>query len=145
MKVFFDTSVLISSVLADHEYHARAFAALERVQRGVDEGIVAGHSLVEMFAVLTRLPLPFRHSPEQAHLSIEENVVAHFALSSLTGREYVALVKEAALAGISGGTVYDAVLMKAADNAGVERIYTFNIRHFQAVAPKSLIPIISTP
>jgi len=145
MKVFFDTSVLVASVLADHDCHARAFAVLERVHGGQDEGVVAGHSLVELYAVLTRLPPPFRHSPAQALLSIETNVVSHFQISSLTGREYAALLKELVLAGISGGTVYDAVLLKAAAKTAVDRIYTFNVKHFQEVSPENLLPIIASP
>jgi predicted nucleic acid-binding protein len=145
MKVFLDTSVLIAAVLDDHESHARAFAVLERIQNGQDEGIVSGHSLAEMYAVLTRLPLPFRHAPEQALLSITENVVTHFHIASLSGHDYAALVKEAALTGIQGGAIYDAVLLKTASKAGVDRIYTLNVKHFQAVAAKDLTAIISAP
>lgn len=145
MRVFLDTSVLVAAVLADHEAHARAFAALERVLGGLDDGVVSGHSLAEMYAVLTRLPTPFRHTPEQALLSIEENVIPHFELCSLSGRDYATLVREAALIGIQGGTVYDAVLLKCAAKAGVERIYTFNVQHFQAAAPKNLSSIITAP
>src|SRR6185503_1408473 len=110
MKVFLDTSVLIAAVIAKHDSHARAFPTLERVQNGKDEGFVAAHTLAEMYAILTKLPPPFRHSPEQAFLSIEENVLKHFKALILTGGDYVALLKQAALAGIQGGTIYDAVL-----------------------------------
>src|SRR5271168_2381187 len=102
MKVFLDTSVLVSAVLKQHVDHERSFAVLERVQNKQDEGIISAHSLAEMYAVLTKLPPPFRHTPEQALLSIEENVLKHFKTISLVGSEYAALVREAALAGIQG-------------------------------------------
>lgn len=145
MKVFFDTSVLVAAVLKQHEAHERAFAALERVQNGRDEGFFAGHGLAEMYAVLTKLPAPFRHTNEQTLLSIEENVLKYFKISSLTGTDYAALVREAALAGIQGGTIYDAVLLKTAGKSNVNRILTLNLKHFQAAAPEGLQSILASP
>jgi predicted nucleic acid-binding protein len=145
MKVFLDTSVLLAAVLQKHAAHERAFAVLERVLDGKDEGFVSSHSLAELYANLTKLPPPFRHSPEQALLSIEENVLKHFKISSLTGGDYSALIREAALVGIQGGTIYDAVLVKSAAKADVERIYTLNQKHFQAVVPGSLAARILSP
>lgn len=145
MKVFLDTSVLVASVVQKHESHARAYTALDRVQTGKDEGFVSAHSLAEMYAVLTKLPPPLRHTPEQALLSIEENVLKHFRISSLTGAEYSALIREAALAGIQGGTIYDAVLLKCAVKAESEKILTLNLKHFQSVAPKNIAPQIAAP
>jgi len=145
VKDLLDTSVLIAAVIAKHDSHAEAFPVLERVQNENDEGFVAAHSLAEMYAILTKLPPPFRHSPEQALLSIEENVLKHFKISSLTGSDYAALIREAAVAGIQGGTIYDAVLLKSAERATPDRIYTLNLKHFLAVAPKSLHPLLFSP
>ena len=145
MRVFLDTSVLVAAVLQQHEAHARAFAVLARIQGGRDEGFASAHSLAEMYATLTKIPAPFRHTPEQALLSIEENVIKHFNISSLTGSDYTGLIREAALAGIRGGTVYDAILMKTAGKAGVDQIYTLNLEHFQAVAPKDVAARLSAP
>ena len=137
MRVFLDTSVLIAAVVSKHDSHTRAFPLLERVQNGKDEGFVAGHSLAEMYAILTKLPPPYRHAPEQALLSIEENVLKHFKISNLTDRDYASLVREAAVAGIQGGTIYDAVLLKCAEKSNPDRIFTLNLKHFLAVAPKN--------
>ena len=145
VKVFLDTSVLVAAVVDNHDAHARAFAVLTRIHDGKDEGFVSAHSVAEMFAVLTRLPPPFRHTPEQALLSIEENVVKHFTLQALSGNDYISLVREAALAGVQGGMIYDAVLLRGAAKAGVDRIYTLNLRHFQALAPPSLVSLLSIP
>ena len=145
MKVFLDTSVLVASVLQKHESHERAFALLDRVQSGKDEGFVSGHSLAEMYSVLTKLPQPFRHVPEQALLSIEENVLKHFKVVSLTGNDYTVLVREAALSGIQGGTIYDALLLQCAAKSAAERVFTLNLRHFQNIAPKSIASQISSP
>jgi predicted nucleic acid-binding protein len=145
MKVLLDTSVLIAAVVARHVSHAKAFPILDRVQNGTDEGYVASHSLAEVYAILTKLPPPFRHSPAQALLSIEENVLKHFKTSSLTGGDYAALLRAAAVAGIQGGTIYDALLLKVAERANPDRIYTLNLKHFLAVAPRHLDAKLRSP
>ena len=138
MKVFLDTSVLVASVVQNHESHARAYGILDRVQTGKNEGFVAAHSLAEMYAVLTRLPALLRHTPEQALLSIEENVVKHFKIATLIGSDYIVLIREAALSGIQGGTIYDALLLRCAAKTGVEKVFTLNLKHFQTIAPKNI-------
>src|ERR1041385_6477586 len=109
MKVLLDTNVLIAAVVEMHTAHTRAYARLARVQNGSDQGFVAAHTLAEMYAVLTRYPMPLRHSPEQALLTIEENVIKHFKVLALTGTDYAALLRETASAGIAGGAIYDAI------------------------------------
>jgi predicted nucleic acid-binding protein len=145
MNVFFDTSVLVAAVVQKHESHARAYAVLDRVQTGKDAGFVSGHSQAEMYAVLTKLPPPLRHTPEQALLSIEENVLKYFKITALSGADYTALIREAALAGIQGGTIYDAVLIKCATKSQAEKILTFNLKHFQTIAPKTIASQIVAP
>jgi len=145
MRVLLDTSVLIAAVVAKHDSHGKAFPVLGRVQDGKDEGFVAAHSLAEMYAILTKLPPPFRHSPEQALLSIEENVLKYFRISSLAGGDYATLLREAAVAGIQGGTIYDAILLASAGKANPDRIYTLNLKHFLAVAPRNLAAKLASP
>ena len=134
MKVFLDTSVLVAALLQDHESHARAFPVLDRIQNGKDEGLVSAHTLAEVYAVLTKFPPPFRHAPEQALLSIDENIIKYFKIIGLTGADYAALLRDAAVAGIQGGTIYDAVLLKASAKVSPDRILTLNPRHFRSVA-----------
>jgi predicted nucleic acid-binding protein len=145
VKIFLDTSVLVAAVLKEHPDHERAFAALDRVQSGRDEGAVSAHSLAECYAVLTKLPAPFRHSPEMALFSIEENILKYFNTVDLTGRDYASILREAAAVRVQGGTVYDAVVLKCAARAEAKCIYTLNLKHFQAVASPDLLRIISLP
>lgn len=145
MKVFLDTSVLIAAVIQKHTAHERAWAVLDRVQNGKEEGFVSSHSLAGLYANLTKHPPPFRHSPEQALLTIEENVLRYFKISSLTGSDYCTLIREAALAGIQGGAIYDAVLLKSASKAEAGQVYTLNLKHFEAVAPRNLLSKLLVP
>lgn len=145
MRVFLDTSVLVAAVVHNHEGHGRALALLDRVQNKKDEGIISAHTLAEVYAVLTRIPPPNRHSSAQALLSIEENIVKYFSITSLNGGEYAALLREAALAGIEGGTIYDAILLKCAEKSAAGKIFTLNLRHFQSISPPVVRSLIAAP
>jgi predicted nucleic acid-binding protein len=145
MKLLLDTNVLVAAVIKQHVNHERAFAVLDLIQCGKDDGTISAHSLAEMYAVLTKLPAPYRHTPEQALLSIEENVLKHFTAVGFSGNDYAALLREAAGNGIQGGTIYDAVLLKNAAKAGVDRVYTLNLKHFQAIASPEIAAILFVP
>ena len=90
----------------------------------------AAHSLVEVYASLTRMPGEHRMSAAQAMLflgTLQErlNVVA------LDASEYFAGVERFAGFGIVGGTIYDAMMALCALQADAETIYTWNRRHFR--------------
>ena len=135
MRVFLDTSVLVASILENHPAHTRAFAAVERMKLGQDEGTIGQHSLAEVFAVLTGLPRPLRLSPAEEQRCIEENFVAHAVIVGLGPEDYRAVLKDAAQAGCQSGMVYDALLVACARKVAPDRFLTLNRRHFQAIAP----------
>ena len=64
---------------------------------------------------------------------------------SLSATDYASLIREAAMASIQGGTIYDAILLKAASKAKVECLYTLNLKHFQAVGQGNLAKLIFEP
>lgn len=144
MKIFCDTSVLVAASVQSHEHHARAIAILERVAQGHDEGVIGAHSLAEMYAVLTRLPVTPRIQPDEAAALIEENVVKHFKMLTLSAHEYASLIRHASANGIVGGALYDALLLACAEKAKVARIYTFNVADFKRLAP-ALDSLITAP
>lgn len=68
MRLMFDTSVLISGMIASHPQHHVALPWLQRVKKQDVTLYLSGHSLAECFAVLTRLPLSPKISPDTAYL-----------------------------------------------------------------------------
>lgn len=135
MKIFCDTSVLVASVVRAHPHHARALPVVQRVTQRRDRGFVGGHGLAEMYAVLTGLPLSPRIGPGAAGALVLENVVGHFDIVVLTSAEYAALIRKCAQQGVTGGAVYDALLLRCAEKAGAERVFTFNVTDFRRLAP----------
>jgi hypothetical protein len=48
---------------------------------------------------------------------------------------YRETIQEGADSGWIGGRIYDALQLRCAKKAACDRIYTFNVRHFQPLAP----------
>jgi predicted nucleic acid-binding protein len=135
MVVFFDTSVLVAAAVRSHEHHAGAFAAVQRAVSGKDRGCVAAHGLAELYAVLTRLPVSPRIRPDEAARIVTGNVLRALHVEALGARDYGAVVEAAARDGVSGGAIYDAILLACAEKSKVDRIYTFNVGDFRRLAP----------
>jgi predicted nucleic acid-binding protein len=118
---------------------------VETVHRTQASGSVSAHSLVEVYSTLTRLPRSPRIPPQEAALLIQENILKHFSVVAITGKEYADFVLDSAKLGLVGGQIYDALILRCAEKSGAERIYTFNVRHFQSLASSSIAPRIVVP
>lgn len=134
MRIFFDTTVLVAASEQSHPHHARALPALRRVVAKQDEGFISAHSIAEVFAVLTRLPVQPRIHPSEALRIITENMLPHFTVVELATAEYLAALEVMKQGSWIGGKIYDALLLACAAKCGAERIYTFNMSDFMALA-----------
>jgi predicted nucleic acid-binding protein len=137
--------VLIAACLSEHEHHGRALPVLQAIHDGKAAGFASAHTLLEMYAILTRLPRSPRLNPLQAANLIEENVSHHFTVAALTGREYAELIEKLSKQGSAGGQAYDALHLACARKSGADRFYTLNVRHFQALAGEGFRDRIVAP
>lgn len=85
MKILFDTSVLESAIVEPHPMHSRAMPWLQRAKAGKFDFVVASHTLAELYAVLTTLPVRPRISPAIAWRLVHENVETSAKIVSLSG------------------------------------------------------------
>jgi|SRR5437016_9463614 len=134
MKDFLDTNVLVAACVADHEHHARALPVVQHVHEGKTEGFVSAHSILETHAILTRLPRVPRVSSMHASTLIADNIVKHFSVVALTGKEYADLFLKLGQNNVVGGKAYDVLHLACAEKCGADRIYTFNVRDFIQLA-----------
>ena len=144
MKILLDTSVLVAAMVESHPEHERAFPWLKRIIDGKNEGYVAIHSLAELYAVLTVLPVRPRISPHSAHELIVRNVLQNFEVITLGPSDYLTVIESLSSLGIVGGATYDALIMHAAISVKMDRIVTFNLRDFRRISP-GLADIIVSP
>lgn len=136
MKVLLDTSVLVAASVAEHPDHARCLRWLGLARAGEIELVLASHSLVECYSVLTRLPIQPRISPAEAQRLLAENVLPHAKVVALSAHETVRHLADSAGQEIGGGAIYDSLIVRTAEKAEVDRIVTLNLTHFLRVASK---------
>jgi predicted nucleic acid-binding protein len=95
--------------------------------------------------VLTRAPFSPRVHPAEAGRFLEDNVTPHFELVTLSADDYKEVLNASAKAGLVADVVYDALHLHCARKSGCERIYTFNVKDFRALAADDLIDKITAP
>jgi predicted nucleic acid-binding protein len=145
VDIFFDTTVLVAASEQGHPHYAQARPALQRVAAGQDKGYISAHSIAELYAALTRLPIRPRIHPLEAVRIVTDNIVPHFEIISIGKADYLAALNTVGNRGLSGARIYDALLLSCAAKRAVERIYTFNLGDFRRLAPSSLQAIICAP
>jgi predicted nucleic acid-binding protein len=105
-----DTSVAIAALDPNHEAHAVCRRALVELRPAL-----AGHAAFEAHAVLTRLPLPLRLSPEQASQVLARAFPEPCWLDALATADLWSRLGEL---GLTGGATYDALVAAAARTDG---------------------------
>lgn len=141
MKAFFDTSVLVPVFYGDHIHHAASLDLFIQFNRST--GCCGAHSLVEVYATLTRMPGKQRIGGEQAMLFIG-SIRERLSIVALSGNGYADALERSAALGIVGGAIYDALLAYCALTAKAEAIYTWNARHYAQCGPE-VVGRVRTP
>ena len=141
MRQFFDSSVLVAAFWGGHAHHGPSIKLLASASK--KDSACGIHTLAEVFAVMTALRVKPLIPPEQGLLFIGE-IRQRLALVSLDSEEYFAIIQNAAELGITGGRVCDALLLGCAAKSKAHTIYTWNLKHFQLLAPH-LVDRIRTP
>lgn len=132
MSIFLDTSVLVAAVrTADGRYEASS-----RLVRACtpEDAACAAHTLAEVYASLTGMRPPHRFRPIQA-MQVLDEFRAKLNCIALSAGEVMETARGIAGLGLAGGIVYDALLVSCARKIDAEKIYTWNVKHFQMVAP----------
>ena len=125
-----DTSVIVPALLDWHEHHGAAFPVVRDALANASV-IVPLPALVEAYAVLTRLPPPWRLRPADAHRLLGDTFRSKSRIVALEGEEAWHLLDGALSQDVSGGGIYDAHIAACAKRAGAGRLATFNRRHFE--------------
>jgi predicted nucleic acid-binding protein len=136
VKILLDTSVLVAALVEPHPHHHRALPWLKKAKAQEIELLVSSHTIAELYAVLSTLPVSPRISPGLAWRLIHESVEPPATVVSLSSSDYLTTVKRMSDIGVSGGAIYDALILKAAQKSGVARILTFNVNDFKRIWPE---------
>ncbi|MEO8127372.1 MAG: PIN domain-containing protein [Bryobacteraceae bacterium] len=140
MKEFFDTSVLVAAFWRGHRDHDASLDLVAGANR--KNSACALHTLAEVYSTMTALPVKDSIPPDQAVLFVQE-VRDRFHVVPLDESEYFATITECAERGFTSGRIYDALLLRCAAKIKAEVIYTWNLKHFQAIDPRQAARIQS--
>ena len=71
-------------------------------------------------------------------------MVERLAIITLDEEDYFQGIEEASVGGVVGGTIYDAILARCAIKVAAEKIFTWNVRHYQMLGAE-IVKRIRTP
>lgn len=119
-----------------HPNHDPAFDWLRKAKAGEIEGFICSHTVAESYAVLTKLPLSPRISPNMAQRLIRDNLLSCIRVITLTLKDYNSVIENLVGLGVSGGVIYDALIVQSAKKAKADLLLTLNIKDFKRVWPE---------
>lgn len=125
-----DTSVIVPALMSWHEHHAAALPVVRDALTDAGGVILPVPALVEAFAVITRLPAPWRLRAADAHRLLAETFRGKARVVGIEGDEAWDLLDDALGNAVSGGATFDAHIAACARKAGASHLATFNRRHF---------------
>ena len=141
MKAFLDTSVLVPVFYGDHIHHNPSIDLFTRLNK--NDACCGAHSLVEVYATLTRMPGKHRVSSEQCLLFISD-IRERLTIVALGAEEYARVLMRFAGLGVTGGAIYDALLAGCALKSNARSLYTWNLRHYERLGP-DVSRLLKTP
>jgi predicted nucleic acid-binding protein len=133
VKAFLDTSVLIATFYAHHQFHKPSIDLFLRFKK--NEACCGAHSLAEVYSSLTGRTGRERVSGDEAMLFLAD-VRERLTIVSLDDQEYFKALKASSGLGIAGGAIYDALLGYCAIKAKAQAIYTWNAKDFTRLGPE---------
>jgi predicted nucleic acid-binding protein len=136
MKVLLDTSVLVAALVRAHPRHAEARSWIARALAGEVTVVLAAHTLAELHATLTTLPVRPRISPQTAARLRDDNLPESTEIVTLDVADYRVVLDRVAELGLAGGVIYDVLIARAAESARVDRLVTLNEHHFHRAWPE---------
>jgi predicted nucleic acid-binding protein len=126
-----DTSVIVAALLGWHEDHERANRAVAEAVTGRERLVLPVPALIESYSVMTRLPRGYRVAPRDAVELLRGAFEERAVLVALREGVPWTLITDCAEAGIAGGAVHDAEILRCASEAGAGRLLTLNPRDFE--------------
>ncbi|MHB1686764.1 MAG: type II toxin-antitoxin system VapC family toxin [Ignavibacteriaceae bacterium] len=130
LKILFDSSVLIAAFVESHPKHKSALSLLMKAKNKEFELLVSSHTILEIYSVLTSAPFKPKIAPIIAKQLIENNIKNIAKTIYLTDKDYFKILEKMGNSNISGGIVYDAIIVECALNAKVDEILTLNSKDF---------------
>jgi predicted nucleic acid-binding protein len=142
VKFLCDTTVLFAASDSAHVHHERSLDLVTRAKPA--HAFVSAHSLAELYATLSATPAPRMRQLPQV-LEAVEHTARVFTPVTATRDDYLWILRHVARAGGRSGQIYDGLILKCAERAGVDAVYTWNTAHFRRIAWPAMAARIGEP
>lgn len=130
-RVALDSSVVVAALLGAHERHEAARRTVDEALGRPGGAVLPVPVLFEAYAVLTRLPAPWRLRADVAERLLRATFEDHSSVVSLPDADGAwPVVQALAHHGLVGGIAHDAHVAACARSAGATVLATFNRRDF---------------
>ena len=130
MRIFADTSFLVAALLENHPHHNRTKPWIDKItSKQIDLGI-SSHSIAELYAVLTTLPITPRIPPGTALQMVSENLIPNAQIIEFKTSDYLKCLRLATEKGFHGGIIYDLLISLGFEKFKGEGLLTFNYKDF---------------
>lgn len=143
MSFAIDTSVLVSSMVAEEDHHDSCLHLLN-----TGKPSMYSHGITETFSTMTGGRRGFRMCASQVAALLEEDYAPGIFLTTLTAPDTLRAIHETERRGIRGGAIFDYLHLVAARKAKATVFFTLNISNFSAFAladdPEIRHPSMST-
>lgn len=143
MKVLFDTNIFVAAMIESHPNHPISLPWIQKVRSKEIIGYISTHSIAELYAVITWLPLLNSINPRQAQEIIINNLET-FNTINLGSNDYLEVLENVSQLNIVGGGIYDAIIAQAALKVNVDILLTLNPKHFTRLG-ENITRIIRDP
>jgi predicted nucleic acid-binding protein len=107
VKILLDSSVLIPGLVASHPRHELCHPYLQAAKARKFQAYLSTHSLAEVYAVITRLPVKPRPSPQQVQ-SLLEDLLSYTNPVPLDSTDYTAAIGQMVTLNLPGEGIFDA-------------------------------------
>jgi predicted nucleic acid-binding protein len=129
VRVGVDTTVIVAAVHANHPAHAEAARWLDDAF-STHQVVLAHHSIIESYAVLTRLPADYRLSPAEAETVLTETLQNNASIAPFSSESVWDALHAFVGTPSAGGATYDAFIIHLLEQAEVDVIVTYNEADF---------------
>ena len=137
-----DSSVLVAAFYRGHPHFAASHALL--LQLPEKQRTAALHSLSEVYAAITRLPVSPKPSPSDALLYMQ-SLATRIRWIAASEKTYQHALTRTASLGLAGAKIYDSLILATAIEHGATQLYTWNLKDFTLLAQGLPISILPPP
>jgi predicted nucleic acid-binding protein len=129
VRVGVDTTVIVAALHANHPAHGEAARWLDGAF-GSHQVVLAHHSIIESYAVLTRLPADYRLSPAEAETVLSETLQNNASIAPFSSESVWDALHAFVATPSAGGATHDAFIIHLLEQAEVDVIVTYNEADF---------------